>query len=189
MTAGVAHAGTVQVQVLDEAGSPLADAVVHLQSPSAAKTARPGPNAAIAQQNKAFQPAVTVIQAGTSVDFPNEDTVRHHVYSFSPAKRFELKLYSGTPASPVLFDKPGLVVLGCNIHDQMVAWVQVVDTPYHGKTDAQGRLSLPDVPKGSYRLTAWHQRLPAQSSGIQHNVQVGDGVQPVKVTLTGLQPR
>lgn len=183
------NAGTVSVLVQDDAGQPLADAVVQLLSPAAAKAARSGQTAAIAQRDKAFQPGVTVIQTGTSVDFPNQDTVRHHVYSFSPAKRFELKLYSGTPATPVLFDKPGLVVLGCNIHDQMVAWVHVVDTPYHGKTDAQGRLTLPDVPKGGYRLQAWHQRLPAQSPGAQQSVQVGDGVQQVKVSITGLQAR
>jgi hypothetical protein len=97
---------------------------------------------------------------GSSVLFPNRDTVRHHVYSFSPAKTFELKLYTGTPANPVLFDKPGVVILGCNIHDHMIAWVLVVETPYYGKTNAEGMLALPGVAPGSYRLRTWHSALP-----------------------------
>jgi plastocyanin len=88
----------------------------------------------MAQQKKQFVPEVLVVPVGSEVRFPNHDTVRHHVYSFSPAKKFELKLYTGTPANPVLFDRPGVVVLGCNIHDQMVGWILVVDTPYYAQT-------------------------------------------------------
>ena len=83
----------------------------------------------IAQAKRQFSPRVTVVTVGTPVTFPNFDTVRHHVYSFSPVKTFELKLYAGVPNAPVVFDKPGIAVLGCNIHDQMAAWVVVVDTP------------------------------------------------------------
>ena len=92
------------------------------------------------------------------MSFPNRDVVRHHVYSFSPAKRFEIKLYVGTPAQPVVFDQPGIAVLGCNIHDQMAAWVVIVDTPWYGRTDEQGRWSGA-VPAGRYRLRAWHPAL------------------------------
>jgi hypothetical protein len=107
------------------------------------------PGVEIAQADKQFTPAVTVVTVGSAVSFPNRDTVRHHVYSFSPAKTFELKLYIGTPANPVVFDKPGIAVLGCNIHDTMAAWVVVVDTPHHGLTAASGRVRLADVPPGS----------------------------------------
>jgi len=105
-------------------------------------------------------PRVTVVTAGTELRFPNRDKVRHHVYSFSPSKTFELKLYAGTPANPVLFDKPGIAVLGCNIHDSMVAWVVVVETPYFGQADAKGLVHLDNVPPGSYRLRSWHPALP-----------------------------
>lgn len=115
----------------------------------------------IEQKSRKFMPLMTVIQAGSEIAFPNRDTVRHHVYSFSPAKPFELKLYSGTPGSPVLFDKPGTVVIGCNIHDRMVAYIQVVNTPYFGKTNETGKVRISDLPAGKYKLKAWHPQLLA----------------------------
>ena len=127
--AGTAHAATVQIEVLDAAGKPVGDAVVFLESAQARRQVRPLAALEMAQQKKQFVPEVLVVPVGSEVRFPNHDTVRHHVYSFSPAKKFELKLYTGTPANPVLFDRPGVVVLGCNIHDQMVGWILVVDTP------------------------------------------------------------
>lgn len=183
-----AWAGNLNVVVKDDTGKPLANAVVQLNSPTAAKATKPGPAPAIVQRDKAFHPQVTVITTGTAVNFPNEDNVRHHVYSFSPAKRFELKLYSGTPAAPVVFDKPGLVVLGCNIHDHMVAWVHVVDTPYHGTTDAQGRLNLTSVPNGRYQMLVWHQRMPPQAPTTPQAVEIGPTDRPLPITLTGLLP-
>lgn len=156
---GWASADGLPVRVVDKAGKPLADAVVFLESPAARAATRPSQSAAIAQVNKQFVPQVTVVPVGSSVQFPNQDTVRHHVYSFSPAKTFELKLYAGTPANPVVFDKAGVVTLGCNIHDTMAAWVLVVETPYFGKTGADGGLTL-DAPVGSYRLRVWHPGLP-----------------------------
>lgn len=150
------------LSVTDEAGKPLADAALVLEPEAAwnpaGGEARSPASATIVQRQKTFLPLVTTITTGTLVRFPNEDTVRHHVYSFSPAKTFELKLYLGTPAAPVLFDKPGLVVLGCNIHDHMVAYVLVADSPWHGVTGSDGRLVLEDVPAGAYRLRHWHPR-------------------------------
>lgn len=154
------QAGSLMVTVLDAQGRALPDAVVSLESPAAARAVAPTLDAHMSQRKKTFVPGVLPITRGTELDFPNEDTVRHHVYSFSAAKKFELKLYSGTPAKPVLFDQPGLVVLGCNIHDHMIAWVLVLDTPYFGKTDAKGALELRNVPEGDYRLKVWHNRLP-----------------------------
>jgi hypothetical protein len=112
------------------------------------------------QRDKQFYPFLLVVQTGTAVQFPNFDTVRHHVYSFSPIKRFDLKLYSGTPAEPVMFDRPGVATLGCNIHDRMSAHIVVVDTPLFGKTDANGQFKL-DLPPGDHVLKLWHSRMAA----------------------------
>jgi hypothetical protein len=107
------------------------------------------------QRNLAFVPRVLVVAAGSSVDFPNNDSVSHQVYSFSPAKRFQLPLYKGQHHPPVTFEREGLVVLGCNIHDQMAGYLYVTGAPFFGKTDAAGVFRLPDAPAGDYRMTVW----------------------------------
>jgi len=150
-----AQAADLSVQVLDQAGNPLSNAVVYLET-SVKSAVKSTTEANIDQKNKQFSPIVSVVQVGTSVNFPNKDSVRHHVYSFSPAKTFELKLYSGVPAKPVVFDKPGTVILGCNIHDNMLAYIHIVDTPYFGKTDVNGMVKLTDLPTGQHTLKAWH---------------------------------
>jgi len=166
--AAAAHGAGVNVAVADPAGRPLVDAVVMLE-PAAGKAAvKPMAGIEIAQRKRQFQPSLTVVTVGTPVTFPNFDTVRHHVYSFSPVKTFELKLYAGVPATPVVFDQPGAAVLGCNIHDQMSAWVVVVDTPYFARTGADGHARVEGVPPGSYRLRAWHAGLlPGQDPAPQ----------------------
>ena len=125
----------ITATVTDQQGKPLADAVVvavpvdgNLRLP-----AKPRDDT-VDQVDKQFAPKVTAVAVGTSVFFPNNDNVRHQVYSFSPAKRFELPLYAGVPAQPVVFDKPGVVVLGCNIHDWMVGYIYVSESPYFAKT-------------------------------------------------------
>lgn len=160
ITGWPAEAARLTVQVTDGANRPLNDAVVYLESPAARAAVKPAAGVEIAQAERRFQPVITVVPVGTSVSFPNKDTVRHHVYSLSPVKPFEIKLYIGTPAAPVVFDKPGVAVLGCNIHDTMAAWTVIVETPWYGKTDANGRLVLDNVPPGSYRLRTWHASLP-----------------------------
>ncbi|WP_019898640.1 methylamine utilization protein [Methylotenera mobilis] len=150
-----AQAADLSVQVLDQAGNPLSNAVVYLET-SVKSAVKSTTEANVDQKNKQFSPIVSVVQVGTSVNFPNKDSVRHHVYSFSPAKTFELKLYSGVPAKPVVFDKPGTVILGCNIHDNMLAYIHIVDTPYFGKTDVNGMVKLTDLPTGQHTLKAWH---------------------------------
>lgn len=150
-----AQAADLSVQVLDQAGNPLSNAVVYLET-SVKSAVKSTTEANVDQKNKQFSPIVSVVQVGTSVNFPNKDSVRHHVYSFSPAKTFELKLYSGVPAKPVVFDKPGTVILGCNIHDNMLAYIHIVDTPYFGKTDVNGVVKLIDLPTGQHTLKAWH---------------------------------
>src|SRR5207302_1290602 len=98
---------------------------------------------------------VTAVQVGTAVMFPNKDNIRHHVYSFSPAKKFELPLYAGIPAEPVVFDKEGIVTLGCNIHDWMVAYVAVLPTPYFQVTGREGRALFSDLRAGQYTVEVW----------------------------------
>jgi plastocyanin len=161
VVAPLSQAAVVDVRAVGSDGLPLAEAVVFLESRDAKLAARPMPGGVeLEQTQRRFARRVTVVTVGTEMRFPNRDTVRHHVYSFSPAKTFELKLYTGTPATPVVFDKPGIAVLGCNIHDQMLAWVVIVETPHQAVTDAQGQLRLDNVPPGHYRLRSWHPGLP-----------------------------
>jgi plastocyanin len=171
-TVSAAGAVTVQVLAQGKGGQPLADVVLLLEPQGAKAAVKPLAQVEVAQQGRRFVPAVTVVPLGTRVQFPNQDTVRHHVYSFSPAKKFELKLYVGRPENPVEFDRAGLVVLGCNIHDTMVGWIVVSDTPWFAKTPAGGRATLLDVPPGSYVLRSWHPDLPAGSTGIEQPVTV-----------------
>ena len=166
-------AAPVSISVTDAQGQPLADAVVSVEVKGTKPTAAPGTRADLAQRQRAFDPKVLVVQTGTAVYFPNFDTVRHHVYSFSPIKPFEIKLYAGTPAAPVVFDKPGVAVLGCNIHDHMLAHVVVVDTPYFARTDAQGQATL-QLPAGEHVMKAWHTRLGEGVAPVQQALQVPD---------------
>ena len=186
--AGPASAATVQVTVQDSNGRALPDAVVFLESREARIAVKPAQGAEMAQVNKQFDPRVLVVPMGTSVTFPNRDTVRHHVYSFSPAKNFELKLYAGTAANPVVFDKVGIAVLGCNIHDNMAAWVVVVDTPYYARSSAGGTVSLANVPPGSYRLRVWHPGLAVGAPAADQALMVGATDSATTYRLAGVSP-
>ena len=154
-----ALAGTLGAVVRNADGEPVEGAVVYALPLDAEGTPVPvGQPAVIDQVDKEFVPSLTVVQVGTRVQFPNRDQIRHHVYSFSEAKSFEIPLYEGIPAEPIVFDKPGPVVLGCNIHDWMRAYVFVVETPYFALTGEDGRASL-ELPAGSYAVRVWHPEL------------------------------
>lgn len=168
---GTANAATLSVQVVNAAGKPLQDAAVYAEPLSTPVVARTK-GAEIEQKSRKFMPVMTVVQTGTEISFPNNDTVRHHVYSFSPNKPFELKLYSGNPGTPILFDKPGTVTIGCNIHDQMVAYIQVVNTPHFGKSDQEGKVRIADLGPGKYRLKAWHYQLPANAAAAETEITI-----------------
>jgi plastocyanin len=163
---GAAHAQTAEIaaRVINEQGQPVADAVVVAvpadggARPPAKATERPRADV-VDQVDKEFTPKVAAILVGTAVTFPNHDDVRHHVYSFSPAKRFELPLYAGVPAGPVVFDKPGVVVLGCNIHDWMVGYIYVSESPYFAKTGKDGKAILAELPPRAYAVRVWHPQL------------------------------
>ena len=165
-TTSVCQARSVSVRVQTADGAALAEAVVYARSP--APYAPPGRAAIMDQVHKNFFPYILPVQAGTWVDFPNSDSNNHHVYSFSPAKRFELQL-DRNDHSPhrVLFDTPGLVTLGCNIHDWMLGYVLVLDTPWFAQTDASGeaRLELPD--EGEWRVSIWHPRIADAAESLE----------------------
>ena len=185
---GPAGAATVQVLVQDGAGKALPDAVAFLESAAARAAAKPLQGAEMAQVAKQFEPRVLIVPQGTSVFFPNRDTVRHHVYSFSPTKTFELKLYAGTAANPVVFDKVGIAVLGCNIHDNMAAWVVVVDTPYYGRSAQNGTAVLANVPAGTYRLRVWHPGLAVGAPATDQALVVGATDSTTTLRLPGVTP-
>lgn len=168
------HAAPQAILVTNEAGQPMAQAAVSVQVKGTRAPAPSGATANMAQKGRAFQPTLLVVQTGTPVLFPNFDTVRHHVYSFSPTKKFEIKLYAGTPAAPVVFDKAGTATLGCNIHDQMLGYIHVVDTPYFGVTGSDGQVSL-DLPAGEHRVQIWWPALGEANPGIEQSLKAGGG--------------
>ncbi len=182
-----AAAAPVEVRVAGAGDKPLEGAIVFLEPRDARAAPAPAQGVEIAQIERRFVPEVSVVPVGSAVNFPNRDTVRHHVYSFSAAKRFEIKLYVGTPASPVVFDQPGIAVLGCNIHDNMTAWVVVVDTPWYGRTSLDGRLTLPAVPAGRYKLRAWHAALPVGATPIEQELRVEASPVVAMVVLNGVK--
>ncbi|MDY7578899.1 methylamine utilization protein [Herbaspirillum sp. RTI4] len=187
-SSAVCLANSITVHVLDATGRPVPNAVVYVEAASGQTLPKPLKQAEIEQRELHFQPLVTVVQTGTSILFPNNDKVRHHVYSFSPAKPFELKLYSGVPGNAILFDKPGTVVVGCNIHDSMVAYIHIVNTPYFSKTDAAGMARLPELVSGKYRLKAWYftmqgDTVPEQSLDYQGGDTSANVKLSVKVSL------
>ncbi len=156
--AAPARAADLVVTLTTPAGKPVSNAVVTVRPQGGAPRGAirfPWPYV-MAQKDMQFEPFVLIVPVGADVSFPNLDSYRHHVYSFSPAKTFELKLYSKDETRVVRFDKAGVVVLGCNIHDNMSAYVRVVDTPFAAKSNASGQAELHDLPAGAATVTIWH---------------------------------
>ena len=175
-------AAPLEVSALQRNGTPLVGAVITLESsgppmPPAAPT-----HAILDQLDLTFVPDVLIVPVGSTISFPNSDAVSHQVYSFSPVHRFQLPLYRGKPYPPVQFDQPGVVTLGCNIHDNMLAYVVVTDAPFFGRSDAKGVWSTPDLPKGSYRLRVWHPLLNEPSGDVARTVEIG-GPNPPDLTV------
>ncbi|HEY2801299.1 MAG TPA: methylamine utilization protein [Chthoniobacterales bacterium] len=165
------EAGALDVTVKDARGTLVPDAVVYAKK-DGAKPAQAQNHAVIDQQNKQFIPYVTAVEVGTAITFPNKDKIRHHVYSLSPAKKFELPLYAGIPAAPVTFDKEGFVTLGCNIHDAMIAYVAVLPTPFFQVTDGEGHVLLQNVPPGKYTAEVWHPSLKGPPERFAQQVDI-----------------
>jgi len=180
--AGDLMGGSLEITVKDDKGRPVSDAVAYAAATGAANAA-PRKQAVVDQRDKQFVPYVTPVQVGTAVIFPNSDNIRHHVYSFSPAKKFELPLYSGVPTQPVVFDKVGFVTLGCNIHDWMIAYVAVLPTPHFQATRQDGRAVLKDLPAGQYTVQVWHPALKGQPEALAQRVDVGGSTKNLLFTL------
>lgn len=170
----------VRAVIKDAKGEAVPDAVISLYALDAAQLPPPSDEPIeIVQKDQEYTPYVTVVRAGTQVVFPNEDTIQHHIYSLSKAKRFEKPLYAPGAREAILFDQPGIVTLGCNIHDWMVAYVVVLPTPYFAKTDARGTAHVA-VPAGRYRVEVWHPRLSAPEV---REVKIGPDAAPLDYAL------
>lgn len=165
-----ADSGALTVQLTAERDD-LSDALVSLHTDGATVSEEEAGLARMNQVNRAFSPRAIAVRRGARVRFQNDDDVRHHVYSFSRPKRFELPLYEGQPPEDIRFNEPGLVVLGCNIHDWMVGWVHVMDTPWFDFADAGGRVTL-SVPPGQYELRIWHPELETDGPRLIRQVRV-----------------
>lgn len=183
-------AAELEVSVRSTEGAPMAQVVVTVDGVPGTEPAPPPDTATVDQVNRIFVPHVAVVRTGTAVSFPNRDDIRHHVYSFSPAKTFELPLYKGIPAEPVVFDQAGVVTLACNIHDWMLAYVYVTDSRWSMVTadDGIARFSVPD--HDSYRVTVWHPVLGPDAEGIVREVpREADGTTALEVALEPAEPR
>src|SRR6202047_4233115 len=171
--AGPLLAAPLVINVQTPDGHALSGAVVTAR-PLEGQARRLAPvHAVMDQVNRAFAPDLLVVPVGSTVAFPNSDSVSHQIYSFSAAKRFQLPLYHGKPYPPVQFDQTGVITLGCNIHDDMLAYLLVTDAPSFGRTDAQGAWSA-DVPRGRYQVSIWHPRLRDSQADLERELTVGD---------------
>jgi plastocyanin len=172
--ASPSHAAALTVEVVDSSGKPVPDAVVYADSGAA--PAQPASHAPIyiEQKNKTFIPFVSVIPVGTRAYFPNHDGIGHHVYSFSPVKTFELPLSDKENSESILFDKTGVVTVGCNIHDWMVAYVYILATPYYALTNSEGKADIADIAAGDYQVHVWHPGIAGADTGTSVTIAADD---------------
>ena len=175
LLAPCARAADLQVTLHDAKGRPVRDAVVTYYPDGGAGPVRIEGPYRMAQQNLQFDPFVLVAPVGATVAFPNRDAVRHQVYSFSPAHPFELKLYGRDETRTIRFDRVGVIALGCNIHDSMVGFIKVVDTPFAAKSDAQGVAVVRGVPAGAGSMKIWHPYLKARGNELDAQVVMPQG--------------
>jgi plastocyanin len=170
--ARICAAGELSVTVSTPDGRGVAGAVVVAEPLAPAAAPRTATKASVNQKDLMFVPEILVVRTGAVVEFPNNDSVRHQVYSFSGAKRFQLSLYAGSAHAPVVFDKPGLVTLGCNIHDGMIGYILVTDSPWFGRADKDGKITLPGLPAAEYNVRIWHPRIRDAAETLTRSVSV-----------------
>lgn len=175
-TSWAAPGSAARIQIVDERGVPVRDAVVEIAPSAGANTPFRFLRAAMAQKNLQFTPGTLIVQKGANVAFPNLDRVRHSIYSFSKAARFEIELYGRDQTRSKLMPVTGTVAIGCNIHDDMRGYIRVVDTPYAAKTDQNGYASIAAVPDGSAKITVWHPRLRAPQNELDQTVSLSGGL-------------
>ena len=183
LLACTAQAGTLSVTAVQRDGKALAGAVVTVEAVSPTPPPPSPVRATMDQVDLAFVPDVLVVPVRSTVQFPNSDAVSHQVYSFSSARRFQLPLYRGKPYPPVSFDEPGIVTLGCNIHDNMLAYIVVTSANYFGRTDAGGKWAAPNLPPGNYRIRLWHPLLN-EPADLERVVESSAGIEPVEFRLS-----
>jgi plastocyanin len=179
----VVTAGELRATVVNDKGEPVAQAVVYARAQAAPPAAPTQQTAIIDQVDKEFVPTLTVVYQGTEINFPNNDNIRHHVYSFSKSNAFEIPLYANQKAPPVTFSNPGVVALGCNVHDWMSAYVFVSDTPYYGVTNADGTVTLSALPAGKYEVEVWQAQLRGKPGKHRQAVTVSDGLADLAFTI------
>jgi plastocyanin len=170
----VAAAARLDLRLVAVDGTGIAGTVVVVRSTNPSRLPAAPTKGVMDQMNREFVPHVLIVPVGSRVTFPNSDTVSHQVYSFSPAKKFQFPLYRGSPNPPVDFDRVGVVTIGCNIHDQMRAYVFVVDGQYYGRTDNSGAWSAPDVEPGEYSVQVWHPLAREMRPIIEQHIRVTD---------------
>jgi plastocyanin len=171
-----AWAADLEVALVDQRGDPVADAVVTVLPHAGLETGRGAPQThAIDQHNLRFEPWVEVLRPGDSVVFHNSDRTRHHVYSFSPVKAFEFLVNSGETSTPLRLDKPGVIAIGCNIHDQMLGYLVVTDSPWVARSAADGVVRFDTLPPGEYDVEVWQPRLRgSDDAGVRQATRIGD---------------
>jgi len=174
MTPVVSTAVAIDVRVHNQHDEPVESAVVTLRPLDGDIATRPI-TAVMDQRGRKFLPQILVVSTGSSVTFPNSDQIRHHVYSFSKARQFDLKLYSSAQTPSVTFDVPGVVTLGCNIHDWMRGYIYVTGDPYFKTTNAEGHAKFFGLVAGRYRYTVWHPRLPRDQPTVGDAVSLPAG--------------
>lgn len=171
----ISQAESFTIQVLSAESKPVEHAVAALVPID--KSLIPSPQfaepAVMDQVDRQFTPYVLAIQSGQKVNFPNSDSIKHHVYSFSEAKSFQLRLYKDKPPEPIAFEKPGVVALGCNIHDWMIGYIYVADSPWFSISGSDGKASI-EVPKGEYQLTVWHPLMKEADLSRTQNITIND---------------
>ena len=151
------------ISVLKDNGEPAEGVVVVVEN--ASTSGKAGTSGEMGQRDRQFDPNILVVQKGATVTFPNYDNIKHHIYSFSSVKTFEQELYKGTESTPVVFEKTGIVELGCNVHDWMLGYIYIVDTPFYGTTNDNGEVQLAGLSDGEYQVSVWHPRIDNAENG------------------------
>lgn len=177
---------TLSIILTDQAGNAVEDAIVHVQTINGENLPFQPLNIQVDQVDEEFVPHVRAVTVGSNVNFPNSDHIRHHVYSFSEARSFELPLYIGIPAEPVVFDKAGIVTLGCNIHDHMLGYIRVVESPFFAEV-RNGMGTIMALPAGELEVEIWHPRLTAETA-LLHRITISADEQAVLETSIELRP-
>jgi plastocyanin len=178
-----ATAGALRVSVVNDESEPVSQAVVYARPLGAVAPAPARQRVMIDQVDKEFVPELTVVYQGAEISFPNNDNIRHHVYSFSRPNAFEIPLYADQAAPPVTFASPGVVALGCNVHDWMSAYVFVADTPYYSVTTVDGSATLDALPAGDYEVEIWHAQLRGKPEAHRQVISVGEAVEELSFSI------